>query len=402
MSLIAHEIAPEAVMALLDGELGPEEARAVEEHLKGCSECAKLAEELKMTSQGLAEWTVPAMPAGLEAAIRSEAVRVRRSRRSRAGWNWKWWVLGSGVLAAGVCLSVLFPTVQHKSTPNAQMMYFNEPMASAAGAKADRFTGGGLEQLGRGGIIGGNSRAAMAMKAPPSQPGGEVKTQMIARTASLTIEAKQIEAARAALEAMLARHHGYAAQLGVDTPEYGQRSMHGSLRVPAAELDASLAEFKTLGRVESESQSGEEVSQQHEDLEARLKTARDTEERFRSILQQRTGTVADVLQVQEGIARVRSEIEEMEAEQRGLEHRVAYASVEITLTEEFKARLDAPGDSVGTQMGNAFVVGYHHAAGTVLGIVLFAEEYGPALLIWGVILGVPVWLGWRRWRRVRV
>ena len=64
-----------------------------------------------------------------------------------------------------------------------------------------------------------------------------------------------------------------------------------------------------LGRVERESQSGEEVTRQHEDLVARLKNCRDTEQRLRQILQQRTGNLSDVLEVEEEIGRVRGEID---------------------------------------------------------------------------------------------
>ncbi len=43
-----------------------------------------------------------------------------------------------------------------------------------------------------------------------------------------------------------------------------------------------------------------------------------------------------------------------------------------------------------TRLHNAFVAGYHNASETILGIVLFLEEFGPAILIWLVILALPV------------
>jgi hypothetical protein len=143
------------------------------------------------------------------------------------------------------------------------------------------------------------------------------------------------------------------------------------------------------------------VTQQHADLVARLKTARETEERFRDILQQRTGKVSDVLEVEQSIARVRGEIESMEAEQKALEHRVDFATVEVQLAEEYKARFDSPTPSVSTRMHNAFVTGYQNATESLLGFVLFFEEYGPSLVIWLVILGLPVVLVWRRYKRMR-
>ena len=106
--------------------------------------------------------------------------------------------------------------------------------------------------------------------------------------------------------------------MDVNTPADDAPSLKASLRIPVANLAAAMKDLRGLGRVASESESGEDVTQQHADLDQRLKTARDTEERFRTILQQRTGTVSDVLQVEEEIARVRGDIESMEAEQTNL------------------------------------------------------------------------------------
>jgi chromosome segregation ATPase len=223
---------------------------------------------------------------------------------------------------------------------------------------------------------------------------------MIARTVSLTIVVKDFRAARSKLDAILAHYQGYAAQLTVNTPENAPRNFQASIRIPAPFLSAATNDLRALGRVENESQSGEEVTQQHADLVARLKTARDTEDRLRAILQQRTGKIEDVLQVEEEIARVRGEIESMEAEQKGLEHRVDFASIDLQLTEEYKAQLNPPSNSASTRMHNAFVAGYRNAANLLFGIVLFFTEYGPTLLIVAAILGVPVFFLWRRYRRM--
>jgi hypothetical protein len=228
-----------------------------------------------------------------------------------------------------------------------------------------------------------------------------VALPMIARGVSLTIVVKDVEAARSSLDAILAQHHGYFAQLNASTPDGGPRSLLSSLRIPAGELQPAVEEIRKLGRVDRESQSGEEVSQQHADLVARLKTARETEERFQAILQQRTGRVSDVLEVEQNIARVRGEIESMEVEQRALEHRVDFASVDLQLNEEYKARFESPTASVSTQMHNALVAGYHHVTETLLDFVLFVGEFGPVLLLWLVILGLPIALAWRRYKRIR-
>lgn len=223
---------------------------------------------------------------------------------------------------------------------------------------------------------------------------------MIARTVSLTILVKDFDANRKALDAILVRYNGYAANLTVSTPQGAARSLEASLRIPAPQLPAALAELKALGHVENENQNGEEVTQQHADLVARLKNSRATEERLQAILTQRTGKISDVLEVEQEIARVRGEIEQMEAEQKNLEHRVDFATIDLKLSEEYKAKLESTTPSFSTQFHNALVSGYRNVADTLVALILFFAEYGPILLFWIALLGTPSWLVWRRWRQV--
>ena len=242
----------------------------------------------------------------------------------------------------------------------------------------------------------------MAAKAQSETQNGPVRQgPMIARAASLAIQVKDFGAARSSLDSIIARHDGYSANLTVDTPENGPRHFQASLRIPENELALALDDLKALGRTLNESQSGEEVTQQHTDLLARLKNSRETEARLSAILQQRTGKIEDVLLVEQEIARVRGEIESMEAAQRALEHRVTFASVDLQLVEEYKERFNPSPVSTTGRLHNAFISGMRNASGTVLGLILFLEEFGPPFLIWAAILGFPSYFAWRRYQKVR-
>jgi Domain of unknown function (DUF4349) len=221
---------------------------------------------------------------------------------------------------------------------------------------------------------------------------------MIARTVTLALLIKDFDSARASLDTILARHNGYAATLGLSTPEGAARSLQASLRIPASQFDSALIELRSLGHVDTEMQNGEEVTRQHADLVARLKNSRETEQRLQAILVQRTGKISDVLAVEQEIARVRGEIEQMEAEQKNLERRVSFATIDLSFSEEYKAKLDPATPSISTLIHNAAVNGYRNVAGTLLSIVLFFAEYGPVLIFWLLLLAIPATLVWRRWR----
>jgi hypothetical protein len=436
MTTTAHTVAPEDIMALLDGELSASEAQAVSAHLDHCAECANIAEQFRQTSETLARWSVPAVPANLENLITEAAGNGDQAPRpTRAVHrNWKPWAIGIGGLA-GILSALLIVTVSNRSEPHRSALMVEQttsPVEQGESKQFDRLDqfakifpppGAGqplYEQMGKAKQADryqGTMDANLAQPAPPPPPpavkaptteakfGGGADTApttapMIARTVTLAIMVKNVIAARPSLDVLLTRHHGYPAQLTVNSQENAPRSLQASLRIPAPELMTALAELRSFGRVENESQSGEEVTQQHADLVARLQNSRETEAQLRGILQQRAGKVSDILEVEQEIERVRGEIESMEAEQKTLDHRVDFATIDLQLTEEYKAQLNPPADSVSTRLHNAFVAGYHNATETLLGILLFFEEYGPTLLIWLAILTLPVFLFWRRYRRM--
>ncbi len=118
---------------------------------------------------------------------------------------------------------------------------------------------------------------------------------MIIRTAQLSVITKEFDKARANLETILKRHRGYVGELKAGGSTGSGRTLTATLRVPADQLDATLTEVKALGRVESESQSGQDVTSQYVDLEARLTNARNTEQRLTDLLRNRTGKLSDIL-----------------------------------------------------------------------------------------------------------
>jgi len=427
MNTSAHPVAPEEVMAFLDGELSITEAEAISEHVKRCSECAGLAEQFHGTSASLSRWSVPIAPRMVEDTV--EELTGKESSGGKIGkanifirasfWSWKQWTLWIGATTVG--LAVLFAaagSLDNRDAVHRDRLVRNVGRAGAPQSEIDPSGTVGKLETGRDVIsgqaglpmfntstefaVGMGSRGGTG-PAPPVAGKVDslvsVQAPMIARTVTLRVVTKDFAASRALLEAILARRHGYAAQMNVNTPENAPRSLQASLRIPTAELASAVGDLKALGRVENEARSGEEVSQQHGDLVARLKNSRETEQRLQAILTQRTGKMSDVLEVEQEIARVRGEIEGMEAEQKNLEHRVDFATVNLQLTEEYKAQLVAPTASVSTRMHNAIVAGLQNVSEMVLAIVLFLFEEGPTMLFLLAIFLPPLWIVWARYRR---
>jgi hypothetical protein len=433
----AHFTAPEEIMALLDGELAADRARLVSAHLEECAECREFAGILRSSTDAVLSWTVPLASASpefekrLADAARRAPVQARSSgiRRWSAFHRWHW-----VAKAGGAVLAIVIALVSLRSV---MKIPGNERIASLGGISAYAPTApapSGLDIRERLGMAGSQDRFTISegrdeeqrlsieeLKAQKalierlqeaqissnlanspstlSTPPAEQSQPMIARNVTLSIVVKDFDFSRSTLEAILARHHGYAASLNASTQQNAARSLQASLRVPAGELNAAFAEVKSLGHVENETQAGEEVTQQHADLVARLKNSRETEQRLQAILLQRTGKISDVLAVEQEIARVRGEIEQMEAEQKSLERRVAFATIDLNLAEEYKAQIGSASPSISTRLHNAVVAGYRAAIESAVGVVLFVVEYGPSAMLWLALLAPLAWFLYRRWTR---
>ncbi len=400
MNTNTHPFVPEEIMAFVDGELSADSAQSVSAHIDQCADCRELSASLHSTSEALSNWTVPPGPVNgeLEERIRIAAARNSALDESLSSkvfqltklWTWKHWASG---LAATAALGLLLLAIAIPGRLARQADFMSLPIHERGKntvATGSGFGNGPMDKL--------QAQEEKAMKEVPDRSWLQ-SGPMIARTISLSIVVKDFDAGHASLDAILVRHNGYAAGLNVATPQGAARTLQASLRIPVLQLAAAVAELKALGRVEAETQNGEEVTQQHADLVARLKNSRETEQRLQDVLRTRTGKVKDVLEVEEEIARVRGEIEQMEAEQQTLEHRVNFATIDLKLSEEYKAQLTTPAPSVAMQLRNATVDGFRTAFQSFLALVLFLAESGPTLLLWLMILSFPIWLLWRRYQR---
>jgi len=419
-----HLVAPEEVMALLDGELTAERAPFVSAHIEECAQCDQVAESVRSTSETLARWTVPSAAVDTEfearlfdaARNRSGKHRFRNPIRTASFLRHPWVATGTLVLAACVALTLStrfrqpetkavslrnmsVDSAHARAVPSGSAMVLLQPAPAVGGASDANgmYYGGGDKTE----SLPDNDRQSKEQEDTTTKRIRAVAVPMIAHTASVSLIVKDFGAARTSLDAILTRYRGYSAELSVATPQGAARTLQASLRVPAPQFSAAIAELKALGRVESEAQGGEEVTQQHADLVARLKNSRETEERLQAILVQRTGKISDVLAVEQEIARVRGEIEQMEGDQKSLEHRVDFATVNLTLAEEYKAQINSPSPSISTRLHNALVAGYRDVVETVVSIILFFVEYGPTLLLWFALLFPVGWFVRRRWLRAQ-
>jgi anti-sigma factor RsiW len=434
-----HAFDAEEVMAYLDGELEARRAAALAAHLVSCSECQEVAQGFRALSERMLNFEVEHPSAGMNetvlAALNSgktaNAPAVGRAQEQRA-WNWRRmfarprnWAIACAVTVAAIAL-IAIPILRREQSIPLNGRSIPDFMALESGTAKSRppsaISNGykkwlnddvGYLQQNRDGQspatalpASRGSNAVFSEPAPPPPPpsaGDELKAPenvgpMIVQTASLNILAANYDEASAAIEKLAAAHGGYVEKLDAKAQTGNARELSAALRIPTKQLDAFLADVRKLGHVEEETRSNEEVSDQYVDLQARLKSARATEQRLIELLGTRTGKLEDVLEAERELARIRGEIEGMQAQSAILVHRVNYATVQVDLSEEYRQVLGSGPISTGTKVRNAAVEGFTNLEEGAVALVVFVFAVGPSLLFWLAILLVPGWFAWKRFR----
>jgi hypothetical protein len=412
MNKIIHPIEPEELMAYLDGEVTADRATATAAHLGECAECQGVVADLRSVSQNLKTWKVEP-PKSATPAIAPALAENRPASRNVFPAEWRSWreVLGQywpTVAWAGTAAAIfllVFGTVRFIGSNANNVFSQVGSQIENSGSSRDRITAS-LSPPSTAPVNGREftqllqlSPGVAQTKQPAAQQEQTTNGPLIIRTADLSLITKDFDKARANLEALVKRHRGYVGELKAGGSTGSERTLSATLRVPADQLDLTLTEIKTLGRVESESQSGQDVTSRYVDLQARLANARNTEQRLTDLLRNRTGKLSDVLEVEQELDRVRGEIERMEAERKNMSNQVSYATLNATITEDYKAQLQVVPPATSTRLSNAAVDGYRSMVDGVVDLALFLLSNGPSLLLWGAILFMPARLVWKKVRR---
>lgn len=236
--------------------------------------------------------------------------------------------------------------------------------------------------------------ATAADPAPPDSP------RRIIRTAELSVETDAPEAAVSKLTALADARGGFV--ISSETSRYkdsdGAETVTTTIvfRVPVAAFDDALATVRGLGsRVSSEKVTGQDVTEEYVDLEARIRAQRAVEEQYMSILKE-AKTIPDILAVQQKLGEVRTEIERAEGRRRFLESQTSLSTITVHVARHIEAV-----DASGPGFGRSVTLAGHDAVAVGIAIVNGAIRTAGVLLPVGVLIGLPAWFLVRALRRRR-
>ena len=218
-----------------------------------------------------------------------------------------------------------------------------------------------------------------------------VDSAKIIYTANLTLESKDYETARSALDSALAEAGGYLESSSEYTRTGSSRSVSLTYRVPQASYQSFLDAVAAAGNVTYRSQQADDVTTQYMDVSARLSNLQAQRTRLQQ-LQEQAETLSDLLQIEDSLTEVQSQIESWQSQLDWYSDQVQQCTVYIDLNE---VQTYTPADEgFFSRIGTAFTAGWGNFVNGLQQFVVALASVWPLAVL--ACAAVAVALAWRK------
>lgn len=173
-------------------------------------------------------------------------------------------------------------------------------------------------------------------QADAANTASQAADRKIIRNANLTLEVASPSEVQPKIVSIAESHQGFvvtseATQRTVEDKNKAEITVSLVVRVPASQFNQVMEAIRGVGtRRLQEKVTGQDVTEEFMDLEARIKNQKALELQFIEIMK-RAGKVDDALSVQRELAEVRTEIEKLEGRRRFLENQASLSTINVTL-----------------------------------------------------------------------
>ena len=216
-----------------------------------------------------------------------------------------------------------------------------------------------------------------------------VDSAKIIYTANLTLESKDYEAARSALDSALAEAGGYLESSSEYSDAGDSRSVSLTYRVPQQNYENFLAAVAEAGNVTYKNQQADDVTAQYMDVETRLENLKNQRTRLQQ-LQQQADNLSDLLEIESSLTDVQSQIESWQSQMDWYNDQVEECTVYVSLSEV--STYSPPSEGFGSRFVSALSAGWQNFVdGLQQVIVALAGAWPVVVIAAAACAGFVVW-----------
>ena len=303
--------------------------------------------------------------------------------------HWRRWAAGIAACAAVAVVGSQVMTAMHPAGAGISTMSLMDGGAasSTAASQAPALAQYSMDAA-ENGLSGGLTRSAAGTESA-------VAGDKIIYTARLTLETKDYDAARAALEQALADAGGWMENSSESSYDDSSRSLSMTLRVPAENYESFLTAAGQAASLVNRSESADDVTAQYTDVAGRIANLEGQRDRLRE-LQASAGTLSDLLDIEAQLSDVQYQLESWQSQLDWYDDQIASCTVTVSLREV--ETYTPTGETFLERLGAAFAEGWQNFVAGLASIAVVLAGLWPVVVIVAAVAAVVVIVRIRRRR----
>lgn len=295
--------------------------------------------------------------------------------------------IGVFVLLLAVILSVAGSVSKRHIGTTASNDSFNTPMGMGL-SPSSLLNSSSLERSEKDMAVSKNFQA----ESPQSQDASTTVDKKIIKNGNLTLKVDKVDDAVKSIGEIAKANGGDIFSSNFYKNSQDQKSGTLTAKVPVANFETAYNEAKKVAAaVLRESTSGQDVTEQYQDLEGRIKNKQVEEEAYKKILTQ-AQKISDIIEVTQALSRVRGEIERFQGQLKYLASQTDMATITINLSEDANITIS---DSwrplqVAKDAIRSLVVGVQNFIDF---LIVFMITFIPTIILYLIVLWVVYRIG---------
>jgi hypothetical protein len=158
------------------------------------------------------------------------------------------------------------------------------------------------------------------------------------------------------------------------------------LRIPSSNLDATLADLKRLGTVDSATLNATDVTTQSKDIDGRITALQASVDRLLALMAKAT-TTADLITIESTLSDRQAQLDSLRAQQKALADQVAMSTITLDLHAKGTVPAATP-----TTFWSGLTAGWDALVATVNGLLVALGAVLPWLVVLGILGGIAWWI----------
>ncbi len=231
------------------------------------------------------------------------------------------------------------------------------------------------------------------------QPAASAAQRYVVQKANMDLQTDDVRAAFAKAAHLVSEAGGEFVENSSLTGEDKTAQGNMTLRVAAARVGEVMNKLRELGTVKSENTSGEDVTTQVVDVEARIRNEQRVEKELLDLLEKRhDAPLKDILELRSSLSSVRESIERLVGQRDRLGRLVSLASILVVIRAEPLIEKPAPASTIGDYFAKAVDRAWRGGLQSLSDTVAWIVAVAIGGVMWWIALAAAV-VAIVRWRR---